>query len=68
MFSVYINSAMNKQLNQQSHAVVVFIFHVFTCLQMNSSDATVKNSTYDASGCFKVLAKTTAVFVEPRKG
>ncbi|XP_031092052.1 pullulanase 1, chloroplastic isoform X1 [Ipomoea triloba] len=37
-------------------------------VQMNSSDTTGKNSTYDASGCFKVPARTTAVFVEPRKG
>ena len=37
-------------------------------LQVNSKDTIVKDSKYDAaSGCFTVPAKTTAVFVEPRK-
>ncbi|CAH9098703.1 unnamed protein product [Cuscuta epithymum] len=38
-------------------------------VQMNSSDAIVKKSTYDHStGCFTVPARTTAVFVEHRIG
>lgn len=37
-------------------------------VQVNSKDPIVRESKYDASsGCFNVPAKTTAVFVEPRK-
>lgn len=38
-------------------------------IQMSSTDEVVKYSKYDASfGCFKVPARTTSVFVSPRKG
>ncbi|KAK8299247.1 hypothetical protein V6Z12_D05G310000 [Gossypium hirsutum] len=37
-------------------------------IQVTSTDETVKKSSYEAStGCFTVPARTTSVFVEPRK-
>ncbi|KAL2525900.1 Pullulanase 1 [Abeliophyllum distichum] len=37
-------------------------------IQMRSTDDIVKDSTYDSSsGCFKIPARTTSVFVEPRE-
>ncbi|PPR88312.1 hypothetical protein GOBAR_AA32388 [Gossypium barbadense] len=37
-------------------------------IQVSSTDETVKKSSYEAStGCFTVPARTTSVFVEPRK-
>lgn len=59
---------------KHDYRLICFIMHklfflIWMLVKMRSTDEIVKDSMYDASfGCFKVPARTTSVFVSPRKG
>lgn len=61
---------------KHDYRLICFITHklfflIWMLVKMRSTDEIVKDSMYDADasfGCFKVPARTTSVFVSPRKG